>query len=132
MIELTNTTEQTIQPGAAIIFNTVQFQKGSCCHRKNSPSAKLNRRGDFLISFSANVGSPTETTAVELIIEAGGEPLPETIMISTSAAAGDINNVAKQTIVHNCCCDYDRITVVNNGTAAVNVDAYPVLIITEV
>ena len=67
----------------------------------------------------------------QLSIQAGGDTLPESTMISTTAAAGDLNNVAKTIPIKNCCDDYDRITVTNTGTTTVTVGAYPILFISR-
>ena len=52
-------------------------------------------------------------------IEAGGEPLPETVMVSSVAGA---QNVATMTTVRNFCEGYDRISVANTGAAAATVE----------
>lgn len=134
MIVLTNTTEQVVQPGQAIVFDKTVFNKGICtCHRVGSTSVKMTRKcAVYEVEFSANIGSPTETTPVQLTLEVGGEPLPETVMISTSAAAGDLNNVSKSTFIPNCCGDLSRITVVNTGTAPVNIGAYPTITLKQI
>ena len=53
-------------------------------------------------------------------------------MISTTAAAGNLNNVAKTVGVRNCCGDYDRVTIVNTGTSTVTVGAGASLFIKRV
>ncbi len=124
MIELSNTTEQTLQPGQSIVFDEVILRAGCCeCHRKNTGSVKLRSNGIYAISFSGNIGGETAGTAVQLAFDLGGSTLPETTMISTPAAVADRNNVAKSTRLKNCCGDYDRISVVNTGTVPVIVGA---------
>ena len=133
MIVLSNTTDQTVQPGQAITFNTVVLHTGNGeCHRPGTSSVKMKANGIYEVFFSGNIGATTETTAVQLNIAVGGERLPETIMMSMSEAAGDLNNVATKTAVKNCCCDYDRITVINSGTVPVNIGANPTLFIKRV
>lgn len=44
-------------------------------------------------------------------------------------AANASNNVATSTLIKNCCGDYDRITVTNNGTADVTVAANSAFIV---
>ena len=60
-------------------------------------------------------------TVGQLTFQLGGVTLPETTMVSTPGAANASNNVATSTLIKNCCGDYDRITVTNNGTADVTV-----------
>lgn len=131
MISLSNTTAQTLEPGQSITFNIVILHTGCGeCHRNNSSSVKLKARGIYEVSFSANIGA-TAAGAAQLSIQAGGDTLPESTMISTTAAAGDLNNVAKTIPIKNCCDDYDRITVTNTGTTTVTVGTNPVLFISR-
>lgn len=133
MIILSNTTDQTIQPGQAITFNTVVLHTGNGeCHRPGTSSVKMKANGIYEIFFSGNIGAATQTTDVQLHIALGGEVLAETRMISVSEAAGDLNNVAAKTAVKNCCCDYDRVTVINTGTVPVNIGANPSFFIKRV
>lgn len=123
MIVLSNSTEQTLQPGQSLIFDVVRHRSGCGeCHRPESASVKLKANGMYDISFNANIASEA-TGVVQLSIQLGNETLPETTMISTPAAANQFNNVSASTEVKNCCCDYDRLTVVNTGTTAVIVNA---------
>ena len=133
MIEVSNTTAQTLTTGQAITFDKVIFKTGCGeCHRTESNSVKLRANGVYEIAFSANIGATTATTAAQLTIQLGGENLNDGTMISTTSAAGDLNNVSKTIGVRNCCGDYDRITVVNTGTASINVGAGASLFIKRV
>lgn len=66
---------------------------------------------------------------MQLAFQLGGVTLPETTMVSTPGAANASNNVATSTLIKNCCGDYDRITVTNNGTADVTVAANSAFIV---
>lgn len=124
MIVLSNTTAQTLAVGESITFNLVVLHTGNGeCHRANTKSVKLRQFGIYDVSFNGNVSVATAGGQAILAIQAGGETLPETTIISTSSAAGEVNNVAARTRVKNCCCDYDRLTVTNIGTEAVTVEA---------
>lgn len=124
MIELSNTTAQTLTTGQAITFDRVIFQSGCGeCHRLASPSVKLRANGTYEVAFSANIGAEASATQVQLTVMLGGEPLFEGTMVSTTAAAGDLNNVSKTIGIRNCCGDYDRITIVNDGENDVTVAA---------
>lgn len=123
MIVLSNTTAQTLAPGQSITFDKVVHKSGCAeCHRPGTASVKLRCQGVYAVDFSGNVASTVAGT-VQLVIELGGDPLNETTMKSTPAATGDFDNVSSGTKVRNCCGDYDRITVTNNGTIDVVVDA---------
>lgn len=123
MIVLSNTTEQTLTPGQSITFDKVVHKSGNAeCHRANTASVKLRCPGVYAVEFSGNIGG-TVAGPVQLVIELGGDPLLETTMKSIPGAVGDFNNVSNGTKVRNCCGDYDRITVTNNGTSDVVVDA---------
>lgn len=126
MIVLSNTTEQVVQPGQAITFNTVVLHTGCGeCHRPGSSSVKMKANGIYELSFSGNIGSAVEGTTAFLALAVGGEILPETRMISETSTENELNNVATKTAVKNCCCDYDRVTVVNTGINPVNIGENP-------
>lgn len=129
MIVLSNSAEQTLLPGQSIVFDLVKLHSGCAeCHREGSPSVKMRCAGIYEIAFAGNIGG-TVAGPVQLSIEVGGEVLTETTMISTVAAVGDLNNVATQTRVRNCCGDYDRVTVTNTGTSDVVVGANSALVV---
>lgn len=130
MIVLSNSQTQTLAPGQSMIFDieVLKVKECGCCHRKNSPSVKITKKGIHRVSFSGNIGAGT-TGAALLVINAGGEPLPETYMQSTTAAAGDFNNVATTTLLNVCCGDYSRITVSNPTNSNVRVGANSALVI---
>lgn len=133
MIVLTNTTAQTVEPGQALTFDEVILHTGCGeCHRPGSDAVKLRANGIYEASFSANISSATAGTAVQLALAIGGEQLRETTMISTPAAADALDSVSTDTAIKNSCGDYDRVTVVNTGTAPVTVGANPVLFIKRI
>ena len=126
MIVLSNTTAQVVQPGQAITFNTVVLHTGNGeCHRPGTSSVKMKANGIYEISFHGNIGSTEEGTTAFLAIAVGGEVLPETRMVSETSTDSELNNVGTITAVKNCCCDYDRLTVVNTGINPVNIGESP-------
>lgn len=132
MIVLSNTLAQTLAVGESITFDRVILHTGCGeCHRANSQSVKMRAHGIYEIHFSGNI-SGTAANPVQLSILVGGEPLPETTMIVTPAAAGDQFNVATATAVKNCCGDYDRVTITNTGTAPVLVETDTLLFVKRV
>lgn len=133
MIELSTTTALTLSPGQTITFNSIPLKTGCAeCTRPNTGSVKLRANGVYVASFSANIGATAATTPAQLSIQLGGITIPESTMISTTAAVGDLNNVATTIPIRNCCCDYDRITVANTGTSTVNVGAGAMLFVRRV
>ena len=133
MIELSTTTALELSPGQAITFSSIPLKTGCAeCTRMGTGSVKLRANGVYVVSFSANIGATTATTAAQLSIQIGGMTIPESTMISQTAAAGDLNNVATTIPIRNCCCDYDRITVVNTGTSTVNVGTGATLFVRRV
>lgn len=124
MIVLSNTTEQTLQPGQSINFDEVVMAAGTCeCHRRNTGSVKMRSNGIYEVSFHGNIGGETAATPVQLALTLGTSPLLETTMISVPAAVTDRNNVGASTRIRNCCGDYDRVSVTNTGTVPVVVAA---------
>lgn len=133
MIVLSNTTAQVIQPGQAITFNTVVLHTGNGeCHRPGTSSVKMKCNGIYELNFTGNIGSAVEGTTAFLAIAVGGEVLPETRMVSETSTANELNNVSARTAVKNCCCDYDRVTVINTGINPVNIGENPSFFIKRV
>lgn len=122
MIVVSNLTDQTLQPGQSLIFDRL-VQKSGCgeCFRLGSNFIKL-RGSLYELSFSGNIGAVAPGPA-QVSIQVGGSTLTETTAISQTAAAGDLNSVSKDTAYSNCCCDFDRVTITNTGTAAITVRA---------
>lgn len=132
MIELSNTTAQTLTPGQALTFDTVLLNTGCGeCHRTNSGIITLRKIGIYEVHFSVNIAG-TAAGPVQLTIELDGEPLTETTMISTPAAAADPDNVATATLVRTCCGCCGRLSVVNTGTSDVVVSANPAFYVKRV
>lgn len=130
MIQLSNTTEQTLAPGQSITFNDVLLHSGCGeCFRNNTDSVKLRANGIYALEFHANIGSPTAATNVRLQATLGTVQLPETIMRNTPAAITDRNNVGTATRIKNCCGDYDRVRITNTGANSIIVAAGSSLII---
>lgn len=121
MIVLSNLTAQTIQPGQAVTFDKLVLKAGNCeCWNKQLPqSVKLRAQGIYSLGFSGNVTSATAGDALQLAIAVGGQPLVETTMNSTPSAANAFNNISTETRFRNCCCDMDRLSVINTGTVPV-------------
>ena len=80
----------------------------------------------YYIHFNGNVSGAAGTQA-NLALAVGGEIRFETTMTAQITAATDVFNVAASTIVENCCCDMDRVTVVNTGTTDIILSANPAL-----
>ncbi len=124
MILLSNKTAQTLQPGQALNFDKVILKtKNGCeCHNSQAPATtKLCSKGIYELHYSGNITSATAGAAVQIAIALGGQPLVETAMNSVPAAAGDLNNVSTTTYLRNCCCDLDRVSVINTGNVPVTI-----------
>lgn len=127
MTVLSNTTAQTIQPGAAATFDVVKLPTG--CgefHCAGSGSVRL-RAGLYAFEFTGNVGGAAGTQP-DLAIAVDGDTLLETTMTETLALATDVHNVHASTKFR------DRfggstVTVVNTGPTPVELAANPALIV---
>lgn len=130
MIELTNSTAQTLQPGQALTFDAIPLLKTGCneCFNKLLPtSVKLRSSGCnpiYNVEFHANITSNAAATPVELSLAIANTALLGTSMDATPAAAGDAVNVsAGKYIPVGCCeCNLDRVSVINSGTNPVVVN----------
>ena len=131
MIELSNSAAQTLTSGQSVVFDTTVLKTGCQeTHRRNSGLINL-RGGTYELHFAANV-SGTAAGPVQLVLALDGEPLPETAMISTVGAAGDLNNVATGTLVKTDCGCCTTVSVVNNGAEPVVIGANSSLFIKRV
>lgn len=122
MIELSNSTTQTLESGQAILFDVTNL-KTRCtaeCHRAGMSDIKLRLPGIYEVAFSGNIAG-VAAGAVQLSISAGNAVLPGSTMIATSTAAGDANNVAKTMLLGTGCGMYDVIRIVNSGADALTV-----------
>ena len=78
MIELSTTTALELSPGQAITFSSIPLKTGCAeCTRMGTGSVKLRANGVYVVSFSANIGATTATTAAQLSIQLGGMTIPE-------------------------------------------------------
>lgn len=123
MIELTNTASQTIPVGGSVTFDKVLLSSGNreCWNSMLPTSVRLRGKGIYDIEFHGNITSDAAATAIQLAIAVGDSPLVQTAMNATPAAAGDLVNVSAGTYLRNCCCDLDRISVRNVGTAPITI-----------
>lgn len=128
MIVLSNTNVQTLQPGQAVVFDTVVLKTGDCeSHRRNTGAVTLNKKcAVFEVSYGANINGATAASPVQLSIQLGGVTLPET---TAQSAASGFNDISRTTLVKNCNDGYNRITLVNTGTIPVVVNANSVLVV---
>lgn len=127
MIQVSNTTAQTILPGQAVTFDKVSLHTGcgECFNRQVPTSVKL--RGPvcsvYELHFNGNITSSTAGDVLQLSLAAAGTPLVETVMNATPAAAGTLVNVSTSTLFQPGCSDINRISVVNAGTTPITIAA---------
>lgn len=130
MIELSNSTVQTIPVGGAVTFDTVLLKRGcdTCFNNLLPTSVKLtNRNFVYDVEFQGNIATNTAATPVQLSIAIAGQPIATTEMDATPAAVGDYWNVSSGTYISNCCDDLDRISIINSGTNPVVLKANSLL-----
>lgn len=128
-MEITANALQTVAVNAPVLF-TETAVPGNCSimHREGSGIVTLRAvtsqcRARFKVTFGANVAIPEGGTVapISLAIAISGEPVSETIMLSTPAAAGDFNNVSRVLfldVINGCC---TNISVENTSTIPVAV-----------
>lgn len=123
MIILTNLDSQELAPGQSLTLTQELLHTGCAeCHRPNSGAVILRQqKAIYDVHFSANIGA-TAPGVAQLAIAVNSSPLIETTMISTTAAAGDLNNVAKDTGIQTCCCGPETVTIINTGETTVTVE----------
>lgn len=133
MITLTNPSAQTVQPGQIVTFTTVDSKTGcSECYRNGTNSVKLRSNGRYEVTYAANVSNAVANQAIQLSIALSGTIMPISTAIEAPATAGVLTNMTRTVRVNNCCCDFDRITLVNSGTNPINLGPNPMLYIRRV
>lgn len=120
MISSYNSTTQTVESGAAFVFDTNRIVTGCTVgHGAGTTSFTLNRPGYYYITF--NTTFDTEDTGVATVeLQNGGVTVSGAIGSETIATAGDIKSIAFATIIRvlPSCCAIDNtatITIVNTG-----------------
>lgn len=133
MITLTNPSAQTVQPGQVVTFTQVDNHTGCGeCYRPGTNSVKLRAGGSYEVTYAANVSNAVANQAIQLGIALSGVVMPISIAIEAPATAGTLTNMTRTIPVNNCCCDFDRITLVNSGTNPINLGPNPMLYIRRV
>lgn len=118
MIELSNSTVQTIPVGGAVTFDTVLLKSGcDTCFNSILPTSVRLTNSNFIydVEFQGNIATNTAGTPVQLSIAIAGQPIATTEMDATPAAVGDYWHVNSGTYIRNCCNGIDRISIINSG-----------------
>lgn len=102
---------------AAITFtnDTVRTRSCNCCngwlcHQEGSPLYQLLKGGYYEVDFNVNVSSATPGI-VALGLYQDGFLVPGTTVISTIAAAGDVENLKFTKIIQVCCEANSSLTI---------------------
>ena len=133
MIQVSNSTAQTLSPGQSLTFDSVLLKSGCAeTHRVNSGIVTLRSNcGIYEVHFTGNVSAPS-ASPVQLAIQLDGETLPETTIYEEITTPGVGQSVAAATLVRTgagCC---GRIGVVNTGTTTISVLANTSLFIKRI
>lgn len=129
MIILSNSGSLDLGPGQSVTFNIVILHTG-CAEQHRPGTGAVTLRAPnaiYAVEFGANIGASAPGVA-QLGMLVNGDPLPEMTMISTTAAAGDLNTVSKKThlATRDCCPNMmpvpKTITIVNTGETNVIVE----------
>ena len=133
MIQLSNSTAQTLAPGQSLTFDSVLLKSGCAeTHRVNSSIVTLRANcGIYEIHFTGNVSAPS-ASPVQLALQLDGETLPETTMNEEITTPGVGQNVAAATLIRTGCGCCGRVGVVNTGTTTLSVIANTSLFIKRV
>lgn len=120
MAEYINNALQTIAVNENVLFTDTVIESCPCVrHREGSGIFTLRGGHTYTLLFSANIGSETAGTEVEVAFAIAGEEIAGTRMASTPTVANDINNVASfVTVIVPCGCCY-TMSVENVGEAEV-------------
>lgn len=136
MINAINNVQQTVQPGANVLFNGSNVRTRSCTsccgwlnHNINSGLFEITKPGIYQITFSGNV-APTVEGPITLNITNSGENIIGGEMKADGNQVGVFENVSATILVQvpcNCC---DTFTIKNNTpTNPITVDIGPSIVI---
>ena len=133
MAEYTNSTDQVVQPGGAVIFDTVieNCPRGFIRHRLGTGSFRLSGANccpcdpKYSVKFGANIGVPTGETvgAVSLAVAIDGSPDMSKVMTVNPAAVEEVFNVSRDmdlSVWRGC---GGTVIIQNVGTTPVTVNA---------
>lgn len=123
MLVLSNINAQLLQPGQSITFDKVILDcgYGECFNSQSPKSAKLCAKGVYALSFSGNVTSGTVGDQLQLAIAVGNQPLIYSAMNATVSTANGLENISTEIRYRNCCCDMDRVSIINTGAVPVTI-----------
>lgn len=126
MIEVSNTTIQTVPINGAVAYNTQDVRSCNAAERWRAGSANitLTKTGRYLVTFSGNIAVPTGQTVgeVSLGLAQDGEVLGGSIMRVTPAAVEEYFNVSSQHYVDVYCGCCVNVAIENTSAIPVNVD----------
>ena len=126
MIELINTTVQTVAAGQSVVYNAaaVRSKCGPERHRNGSSFITLKQPGRYLVSFSGNIAVPEGETVgeISLGVTQDGEVLGGSLMRVTPAAIEEYFNVSTQHYVDVYCGCCVNVGVLNTSDIPVLVD----------
>lgn len=133
MINLGTVASQVLAPGQSVLFDLTVLHTGCAeYHRNGSGAVSLMKSGAiYNVDFSADIGAAAPGTA-QLSVMVDGEPTRDGAMTSVTAAAGDLNSVAKPGVKVCVPCDCCvKVSVENTGDTTVTV-ANPLLSVSRV
>lgn len=126
MIELINTTPQTVPAGQSVVYNAVAVRSkcGPERHREGSAQVTLTPPGRYLVTFSGNIAVPTGGTVgeISLGLTQDGEVLGGSLMRVTPAAVEEYFNVSTQHYVDTYCSCCVTVAVQNTSGIPILVD----------
>lgn len=122
MISSYNITSQAALANGVLTFTTDRILTG-CTATRDGSTFHLNKPGYYYITFNADAATTSAAGNVIVQLQSGGALVPGASASATSAAAGDLENLAFSTIIRvsPSCCAIDNtvsLTVVNAGVEA--------------
>lgn len=129
MVVLSNTTEQTIQPGQSITLDKLITSSGCGeAARSGGPLILRYNNAVYDLDLKTNLTGPTAAVPLQLSLAVEGGILPETTVIYTPAAANAVGSVSTQTYIktfgnNNTPFANNSVTIVNTGENPITIPA---------
>ena len=120
MLNSVNVPVQTVAVNAPVIFASIRIRTGCCVrHEQGSGRFVLLKPGIYRVSFNGSMTAPAVTTGMLNLTQEGEQIAGANITAGTGPS--DVESVSFTTLVRVFCNDTSAISVVNTGTAPVNI-----------
>lgn len=116
LIEITNTTTQTIVPNSPLVLGNISRRVG-CFTDYSAPATTITLResGYYQVILKVNATATAAAQAMEITLFLDGTEVPESLATSVGTAIGDVETLNSNKIFRVFACSDATLSVVNTG-----------------